>query len=275
MIKHKLLFIVGLFFAFTIAAQDIQPVQFDFKKADNGKGEFILTITAKPASGIKLFSIQKISDDLLVNTAVSFDAAIKKYLQDSLIETGNLQTEKDASLDNAVIKFYTDSLQWKQKIKLSVGDSTRITGTINYYYKKGESVESGEKRISKQFDYKDSPVTLISPVAADTSFENKSWIILLLLGMGAGLLAFITPCVYALVPVTVSLFLKRSKTALQGRKNVLFYAVSIILIYTALCGYPYIALFVFNNILYKITAYSIIIFRIVPINSKLVTVVFI
>jgi len=56
----------------------------------------------------------------------------------------------------------------------------------------------------------------------------------LLLGMGAGLLAFITPCVYALVPVTVSLFLKRSKTALQGRKNVLFYAVSIILIYTAI-----------------------------------------
>ena len=231
MIKHKLLFIVGLFFTLTIAAQDIPPVQFGFNKVDNGKGEFILTITAKPASGIKLFSVQKISGDLPVNTIISFDTVIKKYLQDTLIETGNLQTEKDAALDNTVIKFYTDSLQWKQKIKLSVGDSTRITGTINYYYKKGESVESGEKRITMQFNYKDAAAATVALSATEGSFQNKSWLILLLLGMGAGLLAFITPCVYALVPVTVSLFLKRSKTALQGRKNVLFYAVSIILIY--------------------------------------------
>ena len=234
MIKHKLLFIVSLFLTFTIAAQDIQPVQFVFNKEDNGKGEFILKITAKPAPGIKLFSIQKISGNLPVNTVVSFDSTIKKYLQDSLVETGNLQTQKDVSLDNAVIKFYTDSLQWKQKIKLNTGDSIRIVGTINYYYKKGESVESGEKRITMQFSYNETPVAATKQIAADAGFENKSWIILLLLGMGAGLLAFITPCVYALVPVTVSLFLKRSKTALQGRKNVLFYAVSIILIYTAI-----------------------------------------
>lgn len=234
MIKHKLFFIVSLFLTLTTAAQDQSPVQFGFYKEDNGKGDFILKIIAKLGPGIKLFSIQKISGDLPVNTVVSFDTAIKKYLQDSLIEIGNLQTEKDASFDNAAIKYYTDSLQWKQKIKLVSGDSTRIVGTINYYYKKGERVESGEKRISMQFDYKESPVTLKISVATYTSFENKSWLILLLLGMGAGLLAFITPCVYALVPVTVSLFLKRSKTALQGRKNVLFYAVSIILIYTAI-----------------------------------------
>lgn len=234
MIKHKLLFIAGLFFTLTIAAQDIPPVQFGFNKVDNGKGEFTLTTTAKPDSGIKLFSVQKISGNLPVNTVISFDAAIKKYLKDTLIETGKLQTEKDASLDNTVIKFYTDSLQWTQKIKLNVGDSIRITGTINYYYKKGQRVESGEKRITMQFSYKEAVVPTATTLATEGSFENKSWLILLLLGMGAGLLAFITPCVYALVPVTVSLFLKRSKTALQGRKNVLFYAVSIILIYTAI-----------------------------------------
>lgn len=217
----------------TIAAQE-QPVQFNFNKVDNGKGEFILNITAKPAEGIKLFSIQKLSGSLPVNTIISFDSVVKKYLLDSITETGKPVTEKDPALDNATIKFYTDSLQWAQKIKLSPGDSIRIIGNINYYYKKGESVESGEKGISMQFEYKQaSAATTVNPVT-DGSFENKSWIILLLLGMGAGLLAFITPCVYALVPVTVSLFLKRSKTALQGRKNVLFYAVSIILIYTAI-----------------------------------------
>ena len=233
MIKYKLLVIVSLLLSLTIAAQE-QPVQFNFNKVDNGKGEFILNITAKPAEGIKLFSIQKLSGSLPVNTVISFDSVVKKYLLDSITETGKPVTEKDPALDNATIKFYTDSLQWAQKIKLSPGDSIRIIGNINYYYKKGESVESGEKGISMQFEYKQASVaTIVNPVT-EGSFENKSWMILLFLGMGAGLLAFITPCVYALVPVTVSLFLKRSKTALQGRKNVLFYAVSIILIYTAI-----------------------------------------
>lgn len=235
MIKYKLLFIVSFFLSLTITAQEKQPVQFNFNKVDNGNGEFILNITAKPAPGIKLFSIQKVSSDLPVNTVISFDTTIKKYLLDSIVETGNPITEKDPSLDNATIKFYTDSLQWKQKIKLNPGDSTRIIGNINYYYKKGESVESGDQRISLEIYYKEVSAAITNATDnTQDSFENKSWLILLFLGMGAGLLAFITPCVYALVPVTVSLFLKRSKTALQGRKNVLFYAVSIILIYTAI-----------------------------------------
>ncbi len=235
MLKHKLLLIVSFFFLLTLTAQDKQPVQFSFSKEDKGKGEFILNITAIPAPGIKLFSTQKISDGLPVNTVISFDSSIKKYLQDSIVETGKLHVEKEAALNNAVISFYTDSLQLQQKIKLNPGDSTRIIGNINYYYKNGESIESGEKRISMQFSYTGDQVVVTSKsVATDTGFADKSWLVLLLLGMGAGLLAFITPCVYALVPVTVSLFLKRSKTALQGRKNVLFYAISIIIIYAAI-----------------------------------------
>ena len=234
MIKHQLLFIVSFFFLLTVTAQDQQPVQFNFNKEDKGKGEYILNITAKPSPGVQIFSIDKISGDLPVNTVINFDSSIKKYLQDSIIETGNLQTKKEAALNNANIKFYTDSLQWQQKIKLNPGDSIRIVGSINYYYKKGESIEAAEKRISMQFSYKEQKDIFVTPLVQNAGFEDKSFFILLLLGIGAGLLAFITPCVYALVPVTVSLFLKRSKTALQGRKNVLFYAVSIILIYTAI-----------------------------------------
>ena len=234
MLKQKLLVIVSFFLSLTIAAQDQQPVQFSFSKGDSGNGVFYLNIVAKPAQGVKFFSIQKISDELPVNTVISFDTSIKKYILDSIVETGDLHTEKDTALNNATIKFYTDSLQWRQKIKLNPGDSTRIIGNINYYYKKGESIESGENRISMQFSYQEEQTKTKNIVAGDTAFADKSWLVLLLLGMGAGLLAFITPCVYALVPVTVSLFLKRSKTALQGRKNVIFYAVSIILIYTAI-----------------------------------------
>ena len=181
-----------------------------------------------------MFSIQKISDDLPVNTTITFDSTIKKYLSDSVIEKGNLQTKTDAALNNVAIKFYTDSLQWQQKIKLNSGDSIRIIGNINYYYQKGESVESADKRISMQFEYKNESAEISKVTTATNPDSEKSWFTLLLRGIGAGLLAFITPCVYALVPVTVSLFLKRSKTPKEGRKNVLFYAISIILIYATI-----------------------------------------
>jgi thiol:disulfide interchange protein DsbD len=234
MIKHIVLSALSFFILLAITAQDQQPVQFGFNKEEKGKGEFILHITAKPSPGIKLFSIKKSSADLPVNTAIQFDSTIQKYLADTIIEKGNLQTKNEAALNNNAIHFYTDSVEWLQKVKLNLGDSIRIKANINYYYEKGESVESADQSVSMQFEYKENTSAVNTTAVTDEGFANKSWIILLMLGMGAGLLAFITPCVYALVPVTVSLFLKRSKTPLQGRKNVLFYAVSIILIYSAI-----------------------------------------
>ncbi|MDN3657779.1 cytochrome c biogenesis protein CcdA [Ferruginibacter paludis] len=234
MIKHIVLSGLSFFILLAITAQDQQPVQFSFSKEEKGKGEFILHIAAKPSPGIKLFSIKKISAELPVNTAIQFDSTVQNYLADSIVEKGHMQTKNDAALNNAAIHFYTDSVEWLQKVKLNSGDSIRIKANINYYYEKGESVESADQTVSMQFEYKENTSDVKTAVVADEGFANKSWIILLMLGMGAGLLAFITPCVYALVPVTVSLFLKRSKTPLQGRKNVLFYAVSIILIYSAI-----------------------------------------
>jgi thiol:disulfide interchange protein len=53
-------------------------------------------------------------------------------------------------------------------------------------------------------------------------------------GFGWGLASVVTPCVFAMLPMTVGFFLKRSKSKAQGRKNALIYALSIIAILTAL-----------------------------------------
>ncbi len=53
-------------------------------------------------------------------------------------------------------------------------------------------------------------------------------------GFLAGLLALLTPCVFPMIPMTVSFFLKQSKSKAQGKRNAIFYALSIILIYTGL-----------------------------------------
>ncbi len=53
-------------------------------------------------------------------------------------------------------------------------------------------------------------------------------------GMIGGLLALLTPCVFPMIPMTVSFFTKRSGTRQKGIANAIIYAVSIIVIYVAL-----------------------------------------
>lgn len=65
--------------------------------------------------------------------------------------------------------------------------------------------------------------------AADTS-----WIYIFLAGFLGGLIALLTPCVWPMIPMTVSFFLKRSKTRRKAIGDALIYGGSIIIIYVAM-----------------------------------------
>lgn len=57
-----------------------------------------------------------------------------------------------------------------------------------------------------------------------------------LISFGSGFLALIMPCVFPMIPMTVSFFTKRSKSKAAGIKNALFYGASIVLIHLLLGG---------------------------------------
>lgn len=64
---------------------------------------------------------------------------------------------------------------------------------------------------------------------------DKSLIAIFLLGMLGGLVALLTPCVWPIIPMTVSFFLKRSKdNRRQGIRDAMTYGVSIVVIYVLL-----------------------------------------
>lgn len=64
--------------------------------------------------------------------------------------------------------------------------------------------------------------------------EDKSYLMILILGFLGGLTALFTPCVFPMIPLTVSFFTKRSKDRKTGLKNAFLYAGSIIVIYVSL-----------------------------------------
>lgn len=66
------------------------------------------------------------------------------------------------------------------------------------------------------------------------SNKNKSLLWLFLAALGGGIAAVLTPCVYSMIPITVSFFTKRSKTRAEGIRNAVYYSLSIIIIFTVL-----------------------------------------
>lgn len=66
----------------------------------------------------------------------------------------------------------------------------------------------------------------------ETKKEDSNLLWMFIFGFGGGLLALLTPCVFPMIPLTVSFFTKDTKR--KGWQNGLWYAASIILIYVAL-----------------------------------------
>ena len=66
------------------------------------------------------------------------------------------------------------------------------------------------------------------------SQEDMSWIYIFITGFVGGLLALFTPCVWPIIPMTVSFFLKRSKDKKNGIRDAWTYGASIVVIYVGL-----------------------------------------
>lgn len=95
-----------------------------------------------------------------------------------------------------------------------------------------------EKGIPAKYDGDKFDYTYITEDCSNTSLlsgmaEKSGWLIFLL-GFGGGLIALLTPCVFPMIPITVSFFTKRSKNKADGIKNALIYGASIIAIYVSL-----------------------------------------
>lgn len=78
------------------------------------------------------------------------------------------------------------------------------------------------------------PVEIDAAQAEQTDVQGQSWLMIFILGFGGGLLALLTPCVWPMIPMTVSFFLKRGKSKRKAVGDAIIYGLSIIVIYLTL-----------------------------------------
>ncbi len=70
--------------------------------------------------------------------------------------------------------------------------------------------------------------------ASQVPASDRSWIYIFIMGFVGGLLALFTPCVWPIIPMTVSFFLKRTKDKKKGIRDAWTYGASIVVIYVVL-----------------------------------------
>ena len=83
-------------------------------------------------------------------------------------------------------------------------------------------------------DYWKPVISELQSFGGSTDHKNLSWIYIFVTGFLGGLLALFTPCVWPIIPMTVSFFLKRAKDKKKGIRDAILYGVSIVVIYLIL-----------------------------------------
>ena len=273
--KQLLTFIILIASTLGLRAQE-QPtapvVRWEYTAEKKGAQDYILHITGTIEKGVKLISTS-MPDDALVYSRVVTDSAATVG---TITEEGSLKKEKEEILDNAEVKYFEDKVVLNVPVHLN-GDVKKLEGAVNYMFLKGEeaggpeefkfkfkadasgtlvSVAAGLQEASADAvnSLKRSNIKLDQPVivTGEQVHEKKSLWGIFLLGLIGGFVALVTPCVFPLIPLTVSFFTKKSQDRKKGIANAVTYGFFILAIYILLSTPFYflnsIAPEIFNNI---------------------------
>jgi thiol:disulfide interchange protein len=229
--SSTILFFSFLFATINLSAQNSKPVTFSFdKKITDSEVAIVIKATLLP--GIKLYAVNVAKEDL-PQTKIIFDTAAQEFTPLILKDSGKILSEKDAVFESD-INFYLDSTRWIQTVKLNNVDSAVLKGTISYMYKSGDEYIPEEENFTVFVKAPTESTVNTDKSTQSNSLETQSLWWIFLAAFAGGLLALLTPCVYSMIPVTVSFFTKRSKTKAEGIRNAILYASSIVVIFTLL-----------------------------------------
>lgn len=161
---------------------------------------------------------------------------------------------------------YTEQVEVKQQVKIDGFVPAELKGTITAYVARADefitseqpfdvALEGGQQASAASQRIKLNTIDLAHPetdCGKQQDVANSGLLSVFFLGFLGGLIALLTPCVFPMIPVTVSFFTKRSANRKQAIRNGVLYGFFIFLIYV-LASLPFHILGnvrpeIFNNI---------------------------
>ena len=195
------------------------PTVFDYK---NAKGNFDLVGKTKESPYKKVYNdIFEVDEYYFAKTA-QFKQIIK--VTNPKLKEVKVYVEYQVCKEQCIQQDATFTFKLPE-IKVEDVASTNVITT--------DTTTVNSDTIAVATSVTEKPIEEVKATTTPKTEEKGLWSIFFLAFFG-GFAALLTPCVFPMIPMTVSFFTKQSKTKAEGKKNAILYGVSIILIYVIL-----------------------------------------
>jgi len=240
--RIALLTSILIIFSYGVFAQIVDPVKWKYKSKSTTEGIAEIIFEANIDMNWHLYS-QYFDEGGPVRTTFYFDESDKF----ELIGTPSESPEPEEVMDevfNMKVKYFSHKATFIQQIKVLTNESFTITGSIEFqvcqddkcvYFNPDFKVKVKESKsaqtvaidlLSPKVDLNEKPVS--EPVE-----ESKSIWGFLLLSFVLGLAGVLTPCVFPMIPMTVSFFMQGESSKFNSIIKALIFGVSIVVLYTS------------------------------------------
>ena len=239
----KIALLFFLFFAFISSnAQILDPVKWTSKIEKKSDTEYLLTFDGVIEPLWHVYS-QFTPDGGALPLEVLFNNG-----KDNFEPVGKAKESETTTEFNDVFKvdetFFKETMQLQQLIKITNPSNNLVQVELSYQVCKEVCIQQ-----NKYFEF-DLKKVSVSEVTAFTEIKKelpkkesvvkpieepkKGLFSIFFIAFLSGFAALLTPCVFPMIPMTVSFFTKQSKNKAKGIKNAIIYGISIILIYVFL-----------------------------------------
>ena len=209
-----------------------EPVKWNTSVEKINDTEYVLVSKATIDKGWKLYS-QKVPEGGPIPTGF-------EYKTDNGVELiGSTIEEKGKEVMDKVfemkIKFFKNTAEFRQKIKISDVNISKTSSEVSFMACNDERCLA-PTYFDLDFDLTKSVAVKKNKNNSDSKKEGESkglWSIFFIAFL-SGFVALLTPCVFPMIPMTVSFFIKQSQSKAKGIRNAIIYGLSIIVIYVLL-----------------------------------------
>jgi thiol:disulfide interchange protein len=242
-IKLAATFLFIALFSLVATAQDssatIHSWKAESKKISEGKYE--LTFTTQAVDNWSIYAPnQKLLE--VPTTELDFsDSSIKR--EENFIVNDEQVTEVNSAIfPDTKVKVLNGPVQWKIIVNISGIVPAKLKDTLLYTYGRNDEFYPATAfpfTVTLQGGVESTTQILVPSIdinkpesnCGDDGTKNKSILSIFLLGLLGGLIALLTPCVFPMIPVTVTFFTKKSHDKRKGISNAILYGLFIFLIY--------------------------------------------
>ena len=272
--KASLIVLLGLLFTADVFAQIIKdPATWTFEVKKKSGNEYNVFFHVKLKEGWHIWSLKPGGDGMQVPPSFTYDKNADVKTKGAVTESGKAITGPMDGVDGNVT-YFLNKVDYKQavtiakntkitgeygymvcdehmclppktkKFSIMVTDAGGAIDTTTPTAEPTPSTDTSKDGVvnnNVQRDTANKKTAAVLPTNDKNNTgdqkgpkESKSLLWLFLAALGGGLAAVITPCVYSMIPITVSFFTKRSKSRSEGLRNAFYYSLSIIIIFTVL-----------------------------------------